>query len=69
MFRKHQGVRLYPLHTDAPPQGRVIDVEFHVVSRPSFFGGVVKFLGALTLAALVGAMAPMAWMLIDSLVS
>jgi hypothetical protein len=69
MYRNDEVVRLYPLHTNAAPHGRVIDVEFKLVSQPSFFGGIVKFLGALTLAALIGAMAPMAWMLIDSLVS
>ena len=69
MFRHEEVMRLYPLHTNASPHGRIIDVDFKVVPKPSFFGGVVRFLGALTLAALIGAMAPMAWMLIDSLVS
>ena len=51
----------------APRRAEVIDVEFKVVGRRTIFGRIARFMLALAIAALVGALIPVAWAIVDSI--
>lgn len=50
-----------------PGKARVIDADFRVVGKRSILDHIMRFLLALLIAALIGALVPVAWVLAEEI--